>query len=120
MEITTIKKLIKVSQNHRDGKWFIPSVAALLEIDGSEKYSIENEDEFVQQVDKQLYERFLGVYQHIEDWVDIHVLEPLRTANTELIKVLNFVDKTKLAEKYILDRKINYKKINNYIYVFKL
>lgn len=119
MEITTIKKLIRISQNHRDGKWFIPSVAALLELDGPERYTLNDEDQFVQQIDEQLYNRFLGVYKNIEDWVDYHIVTPLRSANSELNQVLDFVDKSKLAEKYINEHKIVHKKINDHFYVFK-
>lgn len=118
MESATIKKLIKVSQNHRDGKWFIPCVAALLDIDGSGKYNTNNDDEFVAQVDKQIYNRFLGVFNNIEEWVDYSIIQPLRDKEEVLNTILDCVDKLKLYKKH--SHKIAYKQIDNYIYVFKI
>ena len=120
MQKHIIDSLYAHSKHHRDGKWFVPSVAALLQIDGDKKYRpyINDAEELINLVDKELYNRFLGVYNQIEDWVEINKLEPMRRDNT-MSFIADTIDPRKLLQKCIDNKEIVYKRIKQYVYVFK-
>ena len=64
MKKDIIDSLYYHSKRHRDGKWFVPAVVALLQIDGTQKYEqvINSAYKLIPVLDAEIYNRFQGVY----------------------------------------------------------
>jgi len=116
-----IDSLYSYSKRHRDGKWFVPSVVALFQIDGSKRYEncINDASKLLPTLDREIYNRFQGVYNEIEDWVELFKIAPMRK-NPETSLIADSIDATVLARKCVDKGEIAYRKINNHIYVFKV
>jgi hypothetical protein len=116
-----IDDLYRYSETHQHGKWFVPAVVALLQIDGPSKYKqyFSDSNTLLQTLNKVLHDRFQGVYNTIEDWAIYTTLTPLQQ-DSKLSLVVDSVDVKKLTKKLLDHDRIKYKIINNLTYVFKL